>query len=128
MKFRHMKKILFTIHARETRAYILGRGRQGFTLIELLVVIAIIAILASLLLPALASARAKAWRIQCTSQQKQIGVGFNLFATDHEDRFPPAGYGITGSSSGQLAWDSYIHRYIGGNASDSDLITGLTSV
>src|SRR3954463_13639118 len=93
--------------------------RSGFTLIELLVVIAIIAILAAMLLPALSSAKAKGQRIQCTSQMRQLGVGFTLFATEHDDRYPPAGYGTT---AGQLAWDSYIHRYIGGTAPDSDLI------
>lgn len=52
-------------------------------------------------------------------------MGFNLFVIDREDRFPPAGYG-TPSNSGQLAWDSWIHRYVGGVGSDADLITGLT--
>ena len=58
--------------------------REAFTLIELLVVIAVVGILASLLLPALASARAKGHAIACLNNHRQLVLAWQLYADDHE--------------------------------------------
>src|SRR5437899_11819163 len=64
-------------------------SRTGaFTVLELLLVIAVIAILASLLLPVLGQAKARAKRIQCIEQLHQTGVAFIAFAHDHDGKFP----------------------------------------
>jgi prepilin-type N-terminal cleavage/methylation domain-containing protein len=62
--------------------------RSGFTLIELLVVIAIIAILASLLAPALAAAKAKAHQIYCMNNHKQLAITWTLYVDDNDGKLP----------------------------------------
>lgn len=75
-----------------------GESRRpviAFTLIELLVTIAIIGILASLLLVVLAAAKEKAWRAQCVSNLKQVGIAIEVYAQDHGGRLPgPSWQGI----------------------------------
>jgi prepilin-type N-terminal cleavage/methylation domain-containing protein/prepilin-type processing-associated H-X9-DG protein len=101
-----------------------NRGKRGFTLIELLVVIAIIAILAAILFPVFAQAREKARMSSCTSNLKQLGNAFIMYATDYDGMLMDGQWstGITAvdgwpAATGTLldeknGWAAYIMPYV----------------
>ena len=98
------------------------RTRTAFTLVELLVVIGIIAVLISILLPALSKARAAAQTIECASNMRQVGLAFSQYGTDFQDNIPLAFYGFDRPSPAQryeVTWDDLLSSYLGLKLSDA---------
>jgi prepilin-type N-terminal cleavage/methylation domain-containing protein/prepilin-type processing-associated H-X9-DG protein len=83
-----------------------SRTRSGFTLIELLVVIAIIAILAAILFPVFAQARAKARQTTCLSNSKQMALGIMMYVQDYDETFPMSIY-IQPATPAPIAFSVY---------------------
>jgi prepilin-type N-terminal cleavage/methylation domain-containing protein/prepilin-type processing-associated H-X9-DG protein len=92
-------------------------ARTAFTLIELLVVIAIIAILAGMLLPALARAKATAQGIKCLSDLKQLQLGWQMYIDDYGDRLPP--------NNTTAAMDGAVGSWVVGNAQNDQTWTNI---
>ena len=98
--------------------------KRGFTLVELLVVIGIIAVLISILLPALSAARRQAAAAKCAAQLREIGNAFQMYALESKGWFPPAQllptsgrvYNVNGvdyPNSGLGAyWFNFIAKYV----------------
>ncbi len=84
---------------------------KGFTLIELLVVIAIIAILAAILFPVFAQARAKARQTTCLSNMKQLGLGVLMYSQDNDELFPPSNYSAA-PAAGNVGWYFMVDPYV----------------
>jgi prepilin-type N-terminal cleavage/methylation domain-containing protein/prepilin-type processing-associated H-X9-DG protein len=99
---------------------------RGFTLIELLVVIAIIAILASLLVPALKNAREMALSSACMARERQIGVAARTYATDHDGRFASASM-VHGNPGGTDGENDVFAEYLGGRTMEELRDLGIMS-
>ncbi|HTL30052.1 MAG TPA: type II secretion system protein, partial [Tepidisphaeraceae bacterium] len=103
------------------------RTRPGFTLVELLVVIAVIAVLIAILLPALSSARKQADRVKCLASLRQLGDGFNMYATENKGWWPICAHFYTGAAPyphRDKRWHDFIARYVMGPQAATDAATG----
>ncbi len=85
--------------------------QKAFTLIELLVVIAIIAILAALLLPALAKAKASANSVTCKNRLRQMGIALKFYLEENRNRFPFVSYNTNGRMDSNVEWVQFLRPY-----------------
>ncbi len=97
-------------------------ARRGFTLIELLVVIAIIAILAAILFPVFAQARESARKASCSSNLKQIGLAFQMYAGEYEETFP---WGASNATTPTSTWYDLVEPYVKVGASGFGFTGGV---
>jgi prepilin-type processing-associated H-X9-DG protein len=92
----------------------------AFTLVELLILIGIVAILISLLMPALAKARRSAIALQCASNMRQVGIGFSMYAAENKHTLPYALYQTT-TPDVRIAWDDLLNKYLGGDLTSTEI-------
>ena len=105
-----------------------SKNRAGFTLVELLVVIAIIGTLVGLLLPAVQAARESARRSACSNNLKQMGLGFQNYAsakTYRKDNYFPPAYSNTSNNVGPTTWVVYILSYTEENKLADDIANSV---
>jgi prepilin-type N-terminal cleavage/methylation domain-containing protein len=100
-----------------------GQAQRGFTLIELLVVVAVIATLAGLLLPAVSMVRASAYKTQCASNLRQIGIALVGYTSDNDGRLPFRNFNNDVRFMGHDAWafEHLMCQYIGGTTQPTQL-------
>jgi prepilin-type N-terminal cleavage/methylation domain-containing protein/prepilin-type processing-associated H-X9-DG protein len=113
-----LQRVVLTVAKRLRRPVQTAEG--AFTLIELLVVIAIIAILASLLLPSLASSKERAHETTCINNFKQIAIGMSLYTQDNESRFPAARVARKDPVTGEVIGTVDIRYTLGGRSQKQD--------